>query len=969
MADYTSTGIIHNTSVDFTRRVISEPVHIVQGDRTLPTLAVELLADGQPFTVPDGAQVNIALDKKDGTFVLNKADSVEGNIATFTVTAQMAAVAGDFTPEVQIVNGAGQATTGKFPYIVDKAEIQEGMLESTSEGTALISYVDKAEAAADRAQEAADKADTVAINTEAAEKAATDAAANATAAATSEKNAVDSATAAADSATASANSATAAKASEDAAAKTLTDIGTAKEEAVSAIGDAKTEALTAVATDKDAAAKLATDAADSATLARSYARGDTATRDGEDTDNAKYYMEQAQKAALGNLDGEMSDTSTNAVQNSVVKKYIDGKTPDIATTDKVGVVKPDGDTITIDEDGTIHGTPSVLQLKITFAEAFKGAQYTITGGSESYSGTVPDSLQVVQKVEAYNTTYTISSTANGTKYSTTAATEKFAGEYTAELSAFTATINVTVTAAGAKVSGATATATLNGKTYTATTNSSGVAAVKVYSAGTYAISATYRDYAETSGSSVAISTNEQIASGSVAIFGATLTVDADISGRTSSATNTITVTDGTHKQTATITANGSKVFTIYYAGTYTVSMTNGTDTSASVSVDCKTDGGTPSASISYFKATLTVKVSNGNGATVTATDGAGHTYTGTATSGSVAMTVYAAGTYTVSAELSGETGVLTASVTVDTGGGSYTANVGFASTTLNDNDWDVISAVSAAGLGDTLWDVGDCKAVEVSGTVGTLSLNDTYYAFIIGFNHNSAVEGEGITFQGFKTAAENGTSIALCDSYYNQYQSYDGTKYFQMNHWGTSSDYNTNIGGWQACDMRYDILGSTDQAPSVYGSKKTAGCTGTDPSATCATNPKANTLMAALPAALRAVMKPITKYTDGVGNNTDVEANIVATKDYLPLLAEFEIFGTRSYANTYEQNHQAQYTYYANGNPKIKYKHSDTSTAVRWWERSAYATDATAFCRVGTNGNAVGSGASFSYGLAPAFLI
>lgn len=1000
MADYTTTGIIHNTSVDFTRRVISEPVHIVQGDRTLPTLAVELLADGQPYTVPDGAQVNIALNKKDGTFVLNKADSVDGNIATFTITAQMAAVSGDFTPEVQIVNRAGQATTGKFPYIVDKAEIQEGMIESTSEGTALISYVDKAEAAADRAQEAADKADTVAINTEAAEKAATDAAASATAAATSEKNAADSAIAAADSAKAADTSATNAKASEDAAAKTLTDVNDAKDAAVNAVDAAKTEALTAVKADKDAAAKSATDAADSATLARSYARGDTATRDGEDTDNAKYYMEQAQKAALGNLDDKMSDTSTNAVQNKVIKAYVDGKTPAtatadtlgivkpdnstitidedgtlhgsakvaIATTEALGIVKPDGDTITIDEDGTIHGTPSVLQLKITFAEAFKGAQYTITGGSESYSGTVPDSLQVVQKVEAYNTTYTISSTANGTKYSTTAATEKFAGEYTAELNAFTATINVTVTAAGAKVSGATATATLNGKTYTATTNSSGVAAVKVYSAGTYAISATYRDYAETSGSSVAISTNEQIASGSVAIFGATLTVDADISGRTSSATNTITVTDGTHKQTATITANGSKVFTIYYAGTYTVSMTNGTDTSASVSVDCKTDGGTPSASISYFKATLTVTVVNGTGATITATDGT-HTYTAEESSGTATLSIYATGTYTVSAELSGETGVLTASVTVDTDGGSYTANVGFASTTLNDNDWDVISAVSAAGLGDTLWDVGDCKAVEVSGTVGTLSLNDTYYAFIIGFNHNSAVEGEGITFQGFKTAATGGTDIALCDSYYDQYQSYDGTKCFQMNHWGTSDNYNTNYGGWPACDMRYDILGSTDQAPSGYGSQKATGATGTDPSDTCATSPKANTLMAALPAALRAVMKPITKVTDGVGNSSNAEANLRTTKDYLPLLAEFEIFGARTYANQYEQNHQKQYDYYKNGNPKIKYNHSATTTAVVWWERSARYANAIHFCSVYTNGSALNSAASYSIGLAPAFLI
>ena len=340
MADYTSTGIIHNTSVDFTRRVISEPVHIVQGDRTLPTLAVELLVDGQPFTVPDGAQVNIALDKKDGTFVLNKADSVEGNIATFTVTAQMAAVPGDFTPEVQIVDDSGQATTGKFPLIVDKAEVQEGMVESSSEGTALIAYVSRAEEAADRAEDAAKVAETVTTNTEAAQKAASNAAASATAAATSEKNAADSATAAADSATASANSATAAKASEDAAAKTLTDIGTAKEEAVSAIGDAKTEALTAVATDKDAAAKSATDAADSATLARSYARGDTATRDGEDTDNAKYYMEQAQKAALGNLDDKMSDTSENAVQNKVIKAYVDSHVPDLsdATTEASGLM-------------------------------------------------------------------------------------------------------------------------------------------------------------------------------------------------------------------------------------------------------------------------------------------------------------------------------------------------------------------------------------------------------------------------------------------------------------------------------------------------------------------------------------------------------------------------------------------------------------------------------------------------------
>ena len=336
-----------------------------------------------------------------------------------------------------------------------------------------------------------------------------------------------------------------------------------------------------------------------------------------------------------------------------------------------------------------------------------------------------------------------------------------------------------------------------------------------------------------------------------------------------------------------------------------------------------------------FSATLNVTVVNGTGSTIVATDGT-HTYTASESSGSATLSIGAAGTYTVTAELSGETGALTATVVVDTDGATYSANVGFASATLNDNDWDVISAVSASGLGSTIWQIGDCKAVELSGTCGTLSLSGTYYTFIIGFDHNSTTEGSGITFQGFKTSSSGGTDIALCDSYYNSYQSYNGTKYFQMNHWGDSSNYNTNYGGWAACDMRYDILGSTNVAPSPYGSVKTTGATGNNPTNTCTSSPVSNTLMSCLPAALRAVMKPITKVTDGVGNSSNVEANLRTTIDYLPLLAEYEIFGTRSYANEYEQNHQAQYTYYSNGNSRIKYKHSDTSTAVNWWERSAY---------------------------------
>lgn len=65
---------------------------------------------------------------------------------------------------------------------------------------------------------------------------------------------------------------------------------------------------------------------DYAEFAKSYTEGGTGKREGEDTDNAKYYYEHVK--AISNVD--------------------------IATIDKAGLVKPDGTTISIDPDGTIH---------------------------------------------------------------------------------------------------------------------------------------------------------------------------------------------------------------------------------------------------------------------------------------------------------------------------------------------------------------------------------------------------------------------------------------------------------------------------------------------------------------------------------------------------------------------------------------------------------------------------------------
>ena len=281
---------------------------------------------------------------------------------------------------------------------------------------------------------------------------------------------------------------------------------------------------------------------------------------------------------------------------------------------------------------------------------------------------------------------------------------------------------------------------------------------------------------------------------------------------------------------------------------------------------------------------------------------------------------------------------------------SVTVEAKFVSSVLNENDWSVIKSVADASQGANYWAVGDRKAVTVNGTVGTQAINGTYYVYILGFDHNSSREGTGITFGTFKTALSGGTDICLVDSHYNDYST-GGQKWFNMNH-----SSNTNSGGWKGCDLRYDVLGSTNSNNNDAGT-------------TTATSPVSGTLMAALPSDLRAVMKPMNIYTDNTGGGSNTASYVTESVDYLPLLAEYAIFGTRSYANSAEQNYQAQYQYYKNGNSKVKYRHSSTSSTAYWWERSPYYNYGSYFCGVYAGGGAGTDNARDSYGLAPAFRV
>ena len=325
--------------------------------------------------------------------------------------------------------------------------------------------------------------------------------------------------------------------------------------------------------------------------------------------------------------------------------------------------------------------------------------------------------------------------------------------------------------------------------------------------------------------------------------------------------------------------------------------------------------------------------------TITATRAGNGTITATSSAPTVASVSVSGSVVTVTAKTKGS-----ATITVSVAAGTnHTApanktcsvEVTLPTKVLNDNSWETIREVSSAGLGANYWAVGDVKSIVLNGAVvGYTFSNLTVNAFILGFNHNSAKEGANkIHFQIGKIGS---TAVALCDSQYNNSGS---SAAFRMN---TS---NTNSGGWNASYMRKTVLGNSNTP----------------------TNPLANSLMAALPSDLRAVMQPVTKYTDNTGNSSNSSGNVTATTDYLFLLAEFEVFGSRSGANQYEQNSQAQYDYYKAGNSRVAYNHSAVSTAVWWWLRSPYCSGSNYFRIVYTDGGTIGYDANYSAGARPGF--
>lgn len=235
--------------------------------------------------------------------------------------------------------------------------------------------------------------------------------------------------------------------------------------------------------------------------------------------------------------------------------------------------------------------------------------------------------------------------------------------------------------------------------------------------------------------------------------------------------------------------------------------------------------------------------------------------------------------------------------------------------TLENTTWAELSQIAKAGKvtdymtstygGSGYWAIGDTKSMTFNGT--------TYYVQLIGIKHDTpsstSTYGQskaGLTFQ-FGVANDSSKNGMYATTY-------------PMN------SSNTNSGGWTSCVMRTSTM---------------------------------STMKSYLPSELQGVLVAVNKLTSAGSTSSTINT----TSDELFLLSEVEIFGTTSYSVSGEGT---QYAFYSAGNSKVRYR---SGSAYNWWERSPFASNSNAFCRVNYNGTADGYSASYSRGVSFGFCI
>lgn len=333
-----STKILHTAYADFVSRQISRKVHVVQYDDGLPILAVKLFSDGQPYTIPSNADINIKLRKPDGKFVYNPALGCDSTrrIVYFEITYQMVVLSGEVSPIVEVVIGTSVSASSSIGIIIDRNPISSSMISSTSEWKTIKSSIEYAKESLDAAAKASASRSAAAISESnalsyrnAAQTAATNASNSASSSATSETNA--------------AKSASNAKVSETNAKTSEINASNSASSASISETNAKISEDNAANSENIARVK-AVESKDYSIASKSYAVGDAGYRAGENTDNAKFYSEQSK----GSMYSAKTSEYNSDIYSLLAKSYAVGdSTAVLGDGDGNEIVTSDGFAIEI----------------------------------------------------------------------------------------------------------------------------------------------------------------------------------------------------------------------------------------------------------------------------------------------------------------------------------------------------------------------------------------------------------------------------------------------------------------------------------------------------------------------------------------------------------------------------------------------------------------------------------------------
>ena len=127
--------IVHETKVDFRRRVVQRQINLVQYDKSMPVIAVKLCSNGNDYVLPETASAYIRFGKRDHTYVYNECLGCDQTrtIVYFALTDQMTIFYGEHTPIVELRIGDTVAGSGSIPIWIDRNPIQNGDTESKSD--------------------------------------------------------------------------------------------------------------------------------------------------------------------------------------------------------------------------------------------------------------------------------------------------------------------------------------------------------------------------------------------------------------------------------------------------------------------------------------------------------------------------------------------------------------------------------------------------------------------------------------------------------------------------------------------------------------------------------------------------------------------------------------------------------------------------------------------------------------------